>query len=309
MAPAVQTSADRLFQIFGRETSALMLPIAAEMDFRRAGLPEPPPWKREEDYEPPDPGYLRISGFVSKPELQKLNRNSIYVFVNQRLIRDRLVLHALTEAYRNILPPTSFPVVLLFLEMPPQEVDVNVRSGQDRGALPAAPVRARLPARHGACGAGAGETGCELRRSACRWTARSEFLLEPRCEPAAWGAEPPIATFAAVLRRRSPTPCRRTRLRPAFTGQERRRLREFCNRFSARAAFPQALADLPRIARWSSGRRLRSRWQHRSFRPRRGVSALAPRQFRSGIRIRMRSREPARSKRRRPPPRPMWPIR
>jgi DNA mismatch repair ATPase MutL len=47
-------------------------------------------------------------------------------FVNHRLVRDRLVLHALTEAYRNIIPPTSFPVVLLFLEMPPQEVDVNV---------------------------------------------------------------------------------------------------------------------------------------------------------------------------------------
>ena len=63
---------------------------------------------------------------MSKPELQKLNRNSIYVFANGRLIRDRLVLHALTEAYRNIIPPTSFPVVLLFLEMPPQEIDVNV---------------------------------------------------------------------------------------------------------------------------------------------------------------------------------------
>jgi len=46
--------------------------------------------------------------------------------VNHRLVRDRVVLHALTEAYRNIIPPTSFPVVLLFLEMPPQEVDVNV---------------------------------------------------------------------------------------------------------------------------------------------------------------------------------------
>jgi DNA mismatch repair protein MutL len=78
------------------------------------------------DYTPPDPGFLRITGFVSKPELQKLNRNSVYVFVNHRLVRDRVVLHALTEAYRNIIPPTSFPVVLLFLEMPPQEVDVNV---------------------------------------------------------------------------------------------------------------------------------------------------------------------------------------
>jgi DNA mismatch repair protein MutL len=126
IAPAVASTGDRLFQIFGRDTAALMLTTAAEIDFTRAGLPEPPPWKREATYAPPDPGFLRISGFVSKPELQKLNRNSIYVFVNHRLVRDRVVLHALTEAYRNILPPTSFPVVLLFLEMPPQEVDVNV---------------------------------------------------------------------------------------------------------------------------------------------------------------------------------------
>jgi DNA mismatch repair protein MutL len=126
IAPAVANTADRLFQIFGKDTSNYMLPIAAELDFTRAGIPEPPPWKREEDYTPPDPGYLRITGFVSKPELQKLNRNSIYVFVNQRLIHDKLILHALNEAYRNILPPTSYPVVLLFLEMPPQEVDVNV---------------------------------------------------------------------------------------------------------------------------------------------------------------------------------------
>jgi DNA mismatch repair protein MutL len=126
IAPAVASTGDRLFQIFGRDTAALMLTTAAEIDFTRAGLPEPPPWKREAGYAPPDPGFLRISGFVSKPELQKLNRNSIYVFVNHRLVRDRVVLHALTEAYRNILPPTSFPVVLLFLEMPPQEVDVNV---------------------------------------------------------------------------------------------------------------------------------------------------------------------------------------
>jgi DNA mismatch repair protein MutL len=126
VAPAVSNSADRLFQIFGRDTSNLMLATTAELDFTRAGLPEPPPWKREQDYTPPDPGYLRITGFVSKPELQKLNRNSVYVFVNHRLVRDKLVIHALNEAYRNIIPPTSFPVVLLFLEMPPQEVDVNV---------------------------------------------------------------------------------------------------------------------------------------------------------------------------------------
>jgi DNA mismatch repair protein MutL len=126
IAPAVANAGERLFQIFGRETFERLLPVAAEIDFARAGLPEPPPWKRAEDYEAPEPGFVRLSGFVSKPELQKLNRNSIYVFVNGRLIRDKLILHAFNEAYRNIIPPTSFPVVLLFLEMPPQEVDVNV---------------------------------------------------------------------------------------------------------------------------------------------------------------------------------------
>jgi DNA mismatch repair protein MutL len=126
IAPAVANTGERLYQVFGRETFESLIPVAAEIDFARAGLPEPPPWKRAEDYEPPEPGFVRLSGFVSKPELQKLNRNSIYVFVNGRLIRDKLILHAFNEAYRNIIPPTSFPVVLLFLEMPPQEVDVNV---------------------------------------------------------------------------------------------------------------------------------------------------------------------------------------
>jgi DNA mismatch repair protein MutL len=46
--------------------------------------------------------------------------------VNNRLVRDRLIQHAITEAYRNILPPTVFPVVLLFIELPHAEVDVNV---------------------------------------------------------------------------------------------------------------------------------------------------------------------------------------
>ncbi len=85
------------------------------------------------------PGFVRITGFVSKPELQRLNRNSMYVFVNQRLVRDKLVLHALTEAYRNVIPPTSFPVVLLFVEMPPEEVDVNVHPAKTE-------VRFRQPA-------------------------------------------------------------------------------------------------------------------------------------------------------------------
>ena len=125
-APPVSRTAERIYQIFGKDTLAQLLPVAAEVPLERAGLPEPPPWKRDESEPVRAPGSLRLSGFYSKPELQKLNRNSIYIFVNKRLIRDRLLLHAIVEAYRNVIPPTSFPVVLLFLEMPAEEVDVNV---------------------------------------------------------------------------------------------------------------------------------------------------------------------------------------
>ncbi|HUK31056.1 MAG TPA: hypothetical protein VLV89_08080, partial [Candidatus Acidoferrum sp.] len=69
---------------------------------------------------------MTVSGFTSRPAVQRLNRNGIYVFVNRRLVRDRLILHAIHEAYRNILPPNAFPATLLFLEMTYDEVDVNV---------------------------------------------------------------------------------------------------------------------------------------------------------------------------------------
>ena len=126
VAAPVKSHSERIYQVFGKETLDQLVPIAAEIDLQRVGIPEPPPWRRGEDYEKPEPGHVRVHGFISKPEVQKLNRYSIFIFVNGRLIRDRVVQHAITEAYRNILPPTVFPVVLLFLEMPPTEVDVNV---------------------------------------------------------------------------------------------------------------------------------------------------------------------------------------
>src|SRR5579863_2324779 len=125
-APPVTRTAERIYQIFGKDTLAQLLGVAAELPLEHGGLPEPPPWKREPGEVPQKPGRLRLTGFYSKPELQKLNRNSIYVFINKRLVRDRLLMHAISEAYRNVIPPTSFPVVLLFLELPPEEVDVNV---------------------------------------------------------------------------------------------------------------------------------------------------------------------------------------
>src|SRR6266550_7757466 len=127
IAAPVEGYSERVYQVFGKEVLDQLIAVAAAQPLERIGLPQPPPWRRtEEDQEPRDPGEIRLHGFVSKPEIQKLNRNSIYVFVNGRLIRDRLIQHALTDAYRNILPPTVYPVVLLFLELPTEEVDVNV---------------------------------------------------------------------------------------------------------------------------------------------------------------------------------------
>src|SRR5450432_1151746 len=127
IAPPVAGYSERVYQVFGKETLDQLIAVAAMQPLDRIGLPQPPPWRRTvEDEAPKDPGQMRLHGFVSKPEIQKLNRNSIYVFVNGRLIRDRLVQHAILEAYRNILPPTVFPVVLLFIELPNAEVDANV---------------------------------------------------------------------------------------------------------------------------------------------------------------------------------------
>jgi DNA mismatch repair protein MutL len=126
IAPPVAGHSQRIYQVFGKETLDQLIPLSALLPLSRVGLPQPPPWRRGEDYEPPVAGDVKLHGFVSRPEIQKLNRNSIFIFVNGRLIRDRVVQHALTEAYRNIIPPTVFPVVLLFLEMPFTEVDVNM---------------------------------------------------------------------------------------------------------------------------------------------------------------------------------------
>jgi DNA mismatch repair protein MutL len=144
VAPPVAGHRERVYQVFGSETLDQLIPLAAVQPLERVGLPQPPPWRRSADTAvresadgegdasrvgasaPHDFGEVRLHGFVSKPEIQKLNRNSIFIFVNGRLIRDRTIQHAITEAYRNILPPTVYPVVLLFIEMPTAEVDVNV---------------------------------------------------------------------------------------------------------------------------------------------------------------------------------------
>ena len=116
----VEKLADRVYQIFGRQALDELVEIPAQEAPVRSAITEP---QLEEDEQA---AMLRVSGFTSRPEVQRANRNGIYIFVNRRLVRDRLLLHAIGEAYRNIMPPGAFPVLLLFLDLPYQEVDVNV---------------------------------------------------------------------------------------------------------------------------------------------------------------------------------------
>jgi len=111
----VPTLRERVYQVFGAQTLEELIDL---------NLVE-----RDLDVVEADERTQRVfalRGFVSGPQVQKLNRNSIFLFVNGRLIRDRLLLHALSAAYHNLMPPACYPFALLFLDCDCEEVDVNV---------------------------------------------------------------------------------------------------------------------------------------------------------------------------------------
>jgi DNA mismatch repair protein MutL len=97
---------ERAYQIFGEEFLTNLLEVDA-------------PAGRE-------PQFVRVSGFVSAPRDRRTSRDSQYLFVNRRFVRDRMIGRALSEAYRSILPHGVYPAALLFIETPLEEVDVNV---------------------------------------------------------------------------------------------------------------------------------------------------------------------------------------
>src|ERR1700678_1415462 len=113
-ATPVETLRERVFQVFGSQ----LLEDLIELEPHSGTLQMPEP------DEPPRT--FTVHGFVSRPQVQKNNRNSIFVFVNGRLIRDRLLLHALSSAYHNLMPPACYPFALLFVDCDCEEVDVNV---------------------------------------------------------------------------------------------------------------------------------------------------------------------------------------
>src|SRR5882672_8193055 len=72
------------------------------------------------------PQIARVRGFVSAPRERRTSRDAQFLFVNGRFVRDRLIGRALSEGYRSILPHGVYPVALLFVDLPLEEVDVNV---------------------------------------------------------------------------------------------------------------------------------------------------------------------------------------
>ncbi len=113
-----QNLRERVFQVFGSET----LDELVDLGTVERALKIPPTLEQDE----PLVKVFRLRGFISRPQVQKGNRNSIFIFVNGRLIRDRVILHAISAAYYNLMPPACFPFALLFLECDSEEVDVNV---------------------------------------------------------------------------------------------------------------------------------------------------------------------------------------
>src|SRR5215469_9803872 len=103
-APATNSFRDRIFQVFGKDLLDQL--VEHEKTFGRSGV--------------------KVHLFTSRPHVQKYNRNSMFFFINRRLVRDKIILHAISEAYRNILPSGTFPVVIMFVTIPFEDVDVNV---------------------------------------------------------------------------------------------------------------------------------------------------------------------------------------
>ncbi len=94
---------ERAFQIFGSGMIESLLPVSGGRDF-----------------------VAKVSGYISAPRERRTTRDGQYFFVNNRFVRDKTIAGGLLEGYRSVLPHGVYPVAFLFLEIPAEEIDVNV---------------------------------------------------------------------------------------------------------------------------------------------------------------------------------------
>lgn len=93
---------ERIASLLGRATAAELSPVQCE------------------------DGEMRMSGLAARPECSRSAASQLYTFVNGRFVRDRVIHHAILQAYRRFLERGRYPVAVLFLSLPTGEVDVNV---------------------------------------------------------------------------------------------------------------------------------------------------------------------------------------
>jgi DNA mismatch repair protein MutL len=101
-SPAAGEAAGRIADLLGSRLAAGLLPIHG------------------------DGGRVAVSGWAARSDLHRATRDDIHLFVNRRPVRDPLLVRAVLDAYRPGLPGGRFPVSVLFIELPPEDVDVNV---------------------------------------------------------------------------------------------------------------------------------------------------------------------------------------
>ena len=94
---------ERAFQLFGGSLLESLLPVSGGREY-----------------------VATLSGFVSAPRERRTNRDSQYYFVNRRFVRDKAIAEGIREGYRSVLPHGYYPVAFVFLDIPVEEVDVNV---------------------------------------------------------------------------------------------------------------------------------------------------------------------------------------
>ena len=74
--------------------------------------------------------FVKINGFIGLPTLNKSNYSQQYLFINGRSIQDRNLSGAIRAAYRDTLPKGRFPIFCLYIDVPPEFIDVNVHPGK-----------------------------------------------------------------------------------------------------------------------------------------------------------------------------------
>ncbi|HEX9962143.1 MAG TPA: DNA mismatch repair endonuclease MutL [Pyrinomonadaceae bacterium] len=94
---------ERAFQIFGAALIESLLPVAGGREY-----------------------VAKISGYVSAPRERRTTRDAQYFFINGRFVRDKIIAGGLLEGFRSVLPHGVYPVAFLFLDIPHEEIDVNV---------------------------------------------------------------------------------------------------------------------------------------------------------------------------------------